>query len=153
MRDVSSTRAFAGRSRKLPGILAVVTFALGTGLACTVFAVLDAMFFRILPVPEPDRLVSISGAAAPPGGDALDWWGQSRSLSALAAFSTGGASLSTSEGDPDRCSAAVVSKDFFSVLRVTPLVCRVLSTQDEPPGAVRTLVVPDHVSALRLSVR
>src|SRR5437016_5651027 len=150
MGNVSSIRAFTGRSRRLPGILAVVIFALGIGLASTVFAVLDAMFFKILPVPEPDRLVSIGGAAAPPGGDVLDWWGQSRSLSALALFSMGGASLSTSEGDPDRCSAAEVSKDFFSVLRVTPLVGRVFSTEDEQPGAVRTVVVTEQFAVRRL---
>ena len=52
--------AFRGLT-KSPGftIAAVVTLALGIGGASTIFAGVDALFLRALPVPAPDRVMTL----------------------------------------------------------------------------------------------
>ena len=41
-------------------ILAVLTLAAGIGVNTAMFGLLDAVFFRPLPIVEPDRLVDLS---------------------------------------------------------------------------------------------
>ena len=55
------------RIRRKPGyaVTAMLCLALAMGVNTALFSFLDSMFFRKLPVPEPDRIVQVKGQDAP----------------------------------------------------------------------------------------
>ena len=102
MNHVIQNIRMAGRTlRSSPGfaVTAILTLALGIGLAIAVFTVADAFLLRPLPVREQDRLVVLWGAT--PDGrfdnfpllldDARDFARRVRSLDRVEFFSYGGA--------------------------------------------------------------
>jgi putative ABC transport system permease protein len=97
--------------------------ALGIGATTAMFTIVNGVVFQPLPYPHASRLVFVSGATTPPGGDAVDWWGQGSAFAALAQYLTGGATV---EGGNQsiRVSAAAVTPDFFSVFTVPPALGR-----------------------------
>jgi hypothetical protein len=103
------------RRRYRSALVVVMLFALGIGATTTMFNVLYDVVLRPLPFRDPQRLVLVSGAASPPTGSRLGWWGQASAFHSLCLFSAGAVNLS--EGDrPERISAAAVSPSFFSVV-------------------------------------
>src|SRR5262249_61907501 len=80
---VTDFRYALGHLRKNPGfsILAVLVLSLGIGANTAVFTVVDAVLFRPLALPDPDRLVSFTSAWPTNGTrasavslpDAMDW--------------------------------------------------------------------------------
>src|SRR3989440_12960873 len=121
MRYARRTRAGA------PGlaVAAILTLALGIGLATAVFTVADALLLRRLPVRDQDRLVVLWGRkpdrefAYPLGlDDAREFARQTRSLERVAFFSYYGAGPKPIR-DGDQISLlrrALVSGGFFDVL-------------------------------------
>src|SRR5712671_6662666 len=117
--------------RRTPGfaITAILTLALGIGLATAVFTVADALLLRRLPVRDQDRLVVLWGQAPDrtynyPFGldDARAFARQTRSLERVAFFSYYGAGPKPIR-DGDQISSlrrALVSGEFFDVLGARP---------------------------------
>ena len=131
---------------KSPGFTAVtvLSLAISIGASTALFSVVDAVLLRMLPVPQPDRLVSVN----------LGGWGDSASyrafetlrdgsqavLEGLAAYASrpltmGGGSV------PERVEGAFVSGTFFSTLGVSPALGRALTPQDDRDGAGGGIVV------------
>jgi len=123
-RDIRHSLALFRRS---PGFTAavVVTLALGIGLNTAIFSVLNAVLLRPLPVPAPDRLVSIftSDFSGPPRGsssypDYLDFRdGTQGLLSGVAGYSLELMNVSGG-GVSDRVQAHLVTRSYFSVVGV-----------------------------------
>jgi len=134
---------------KHPGqtLLAVLTLSLGIGLTCICFSVTDALVFRPLLVPEPDRLVAVSEVT--PGGlktglsaaNFLDLRRDSRSFQAFGAY--GGLALNlTGDGLPERVQGFSVTAGVFEALGVNASLGRTLRPEDEQLD--RTVVVLSH---------
>ncbi len=119
--------------RKSPGftLVAVLTLALGIGGNTAVFSVVNALLLRPLPLPEPDRLLLLTGSNPTRPGSGFPFSltayetirDGNRSLSGVTAFCGENITL-TGVGDPAQLMASLVSPNFFEVLRVQPLLGR-----------------------------
>src|SRR5437773_2380988 len=119
------------RLRQAPGfsLVAVATLALGIGANSTIFSVVNAVLLKPLPFSEPDRLVMVAQTwegrftriYSPQ--NFLDLAAQARSFESLAAIDGGGVTF-TGRGAPARIEGALVSANFFDLLRVRPLLGR-----------------------------
>ena len=139
--------------RHAPGFAAtaILTLALGVGLATAVFTVADALLLRRLPVPEQDRLVVLSGRSpdgrmehAPVGlADARELARRTTALRRVAFTGYEGATAEPVRdgGELSRLRRALVSGDFFAVLGVEPLLGRALRADDDVRGAAPVVVL------------
>ncbi|HEY6157425.1 MAG TPA: ABC transporter permease [Gemmatimonadales bacterium] len=138
--------------RRTPGFVltAILTLALGIGLATAVFTVADALLLRRLPVRDQDRLVVLWGQkpdqdfAYPLGiEDAREFARRARSLERVAFFAYEGA-WPTPVRDGDRIwrlRGAPVSGEFFEVLGARPVLGRALRAADDVWGAAQVTVL------------
>lgn len=97
----------------------ILVLALGIGGTTSIFTIAYGVLWQPLPFPDPDQLVLIVGATAPPGHDRVSWWEQSPALDSLCMYNTGGINLHKGDS-PVRTNAAVVSKSFFKVFGAQP---------------------------------
>lgn len=139
--------------RRTPGfaLIAILTLALGIGLATAVFTVADALLLRRLPVRDQERIVMLWGEKRdrsfgnyPLGLDgAREFARQARSLERVAFVSYYGAlPKPIRNGDQiSRLSRALVSGEFFDVLGARPALGRVLRAADDVTGAAPVAVL------------
>ena len=139
--------------RKSPGfsIVAVIVLTLGIGANTAIFSVVNAVLLRPLPFPQPDRLVQVWHTPPQksfPGmtrfsvspANYLDWANQSHSFEQMAIYGFGGYNL-TGKGDPESLVGFRVSPDFFSVLRVQPLLGRTFLAEENEAGHGHVVVL------------
>ena len=112
--------------------VAVLTLALAIGANSAVFTVVNSVLLRPLPFPESDRLFLVSYLPgqlpyemAPTLGDRgwLAYRPAQRSFERVTAFNKSAFTMS-GVGDATRIIGASVDGDFFSVLRVAPMIGR-----------------------------
>src|SRR5687768_5609073 len=133
---------------------AIVTLALGIGLASAVFTVADALLLRRLPVPDQERVVVLAGESAARGmanvpldlAGARDFARGSRTLARAAFFNyEGAAPVTVRDGaggaSVTRLQRALVSGDYFAVLGARPALGRALRPEDDAPGAAPAMVI------------
>ena len=136
--------------RKNPGfsVVAVLTLALGIGANTAIFSVVHSVLLRPLPFSDGQQLVLIHQQALNEGiGDTMfsaheidDYRQQNRVLSGLAELHNMSFIL-YGHGDPDRVRSAVVSANYFDLLKIKPLVGRTLTPEDDKPGAPPVLIL------------
>ena len=122
-------------------LAALATLAVGIGATASVFSVVDGVLLRPLPLVDPDRIVMVRASqvergwnGAPLAGpDFADIRAETGAFESVAAMMMRNAEL-TGRGDPAEVTMAVVSRDFFRVMPVTPLLGRVF-TPEEFQGA------------------
>ncbi|GLC25786.1 ADOP family duplicated permease [Roseisolibacter agri] len=130
---------------------AVLTLALGIGLAAAVSAVADALLLRALPVREQDR-VAVLWAERRDGAfahfpftleDARLFVRDARSMRgvAFAAYEGARPAAILDDGGVTRLRRAHVSGDFFTVLGARPLIGRALGPSDDVVGAAPVVVL------------
>ncbi|HEU5218450.1 MAG TPA: ABC transporter permease, partial [Gemmatimonadales bacterium] len=129
-----------------PGLVAVAVVSLGLGIGAnaTIFNFVNAIEFRPLPFPEPDRLMDLREAnprelcqdcAVGTSYATFEFWRRSaRSFTALAAYREDAFALA-GEGEPERVGGATVSATLFPLLGVTPIRGRGFTAADDLPGA------------------
>jgi predicted permease len=133
--------AYALRTlRRTPGFTAaaVLTLAIGISGSATTFTIINAFFFRPLPVDRPGELVSIStlgdGHVEIPHGlsypDVRDYSEMTDVFAGLLAYGPGGGWLDTGNG-LDRIVVEAVTENAFALLGVRPSAGRVLAPSDE----------------------
>ncbi len=112
---------------------AVLTLALAIGGNTAMFTVIRAVLLKPLAYPEPDRLVRISGGAAPARFEEIET--EARSYTAIGAF-TGMESVTLAgRPEPEVLPAARVSANFLQILGLDPLLGRgFLPAEDRPGG-------------------
>ena len=155
MRSLLLDLRFAARTlTRAPAfaLLATGVLALGIGANTAVFSIVDAVLFRPLTFPEPERLVRIfavehpaqyvSNSSYPVYQDYRDG---TRSFSGLAAYCDSVAvHVSTAGAAPERLTAALVTGNFFGVLGLKAQHGRLLAPTDEAaPGASPVAVLAD----------
>ena len=118
---------------KNPGftVVAVLTLALGIGANTAIFSIINGVFLRPLPYPEPDRLVfALSGwqhygwddAARVP--DLLFWKERSRSFESLGLYQANSGFNMVAGGQPRYVQGTLVSDGLFRTLGVSPALGR-----------------------------
>jgi len=137
---------------RAPGfaLTALLTLALGIGLATAVFTVAHTLLLRRLPVDDQDRLVVLWGEAPDRAfnyslglDDAREFARRVRSVERVAFFSYYGAvPKPIRDGDQiSRLSRTAVSGEFFEVLGARPVVGRALRAADDVSGAAPVAVL------------
>jgi putative ABC transport system permease protein len=134
---------------KAPAFTAVALFALvlGIGANTAIFSVVNAVFLKPLPFRDADRLVMV-WEQSPHTGKAnvanpqnlADWMKRNHSFEDMAAFIEIDMNL-TGEGGPERVLGSYVTRDFFPVLGVAPILGRNFVAQDEVPGGSDTILL------------
>jgi predicted permease len=130
--------------RRTPGfvLLVVLTLGLGIGGTTVLFSVVNAVLLSPLPYEESDRLVSIfntdpresvSRMSLQPSELMEILAAQSPSLDEVAAYTFG--SYTTVGDNPEQVQARYVMSNFFSLLRVKPVLGRTFAMEDLKPGA------------------
>jgi putative ABC transport system permease protein len=133
------------RLARSPGFAAgaILMLALGIGANTAIFGVVSGVLLRPLPMPEPERLVFITREGDVSIPDGHDWRQQSRSLEEIALFLRTWHLDLVGSGEPVRVNASVVEPEFFRVLRLPALHGRLLTADDNRPGAPGTAVVSE----------
>ena len=130
MRTLMRTPGFAAA--------AILTLAIGISASASIFTIINAFFFRPLPVDRPDQLVSIATLderhIEMPHGvsyrDLQDYRELTDVFSGLLGLQPQGAWLNTGNGI-DRVVLEAVTENTFSLLGVRPALGRVLVPSDE----------------------
>jgi len=135
---------------KNPGltIAAILTLAIGIGANTLIFSGVNAILLRPLPYDNSDRLVMVwenipkanvrEGKVSYP--DFLDWKRQSQFTQEMGIFSRWGFTL-TGVADPEHLKGAVVSADFFPLLRVKPILGRTFLAEEDQQGTAGKVVL------------
>jgi len=134
---------------KSPGFtaVAVITLALGIGANSAIFSVVDTVLLRPLPFKNPEQLVMIWGTSAhDPNSketdsfpDFFDYREQSRSFTAMAAYSGAGTVL-TGASEAQELHGVAVSGDIFGLLGMTPMLGRGFTPEETKLGAAPVIV-------------
>src|SRR6185436_10128125 len=133
---------------KNPGITAIVilALALGIGANTAIFSVVNSVLLRPLPYEESDRLVFLNEKSAVLDEMSIsypnfeDWRTQNQSFEKIGVYNRGSYNL-TGNGEAERIITGQVSADLFSVLRVTPMMGRLFTNDEDKPGAAPVVVL------------
>lgn len=143
------------RAAPVFALVVVVTLAFGIGANTAVVGVIDTLYLRRLPVPNPERLVGIYAGDRRAGGriDAGSWMSLDdfrrmratmAGVSGTAAFAMQSLGVDAPVGAP--VWSALVSGDYFDVLGVHPERGRFIHA-DEDDGTTQhaVVVISDHL--------
>jgi len=133
---------------KSPGFtaIAVLTLALGIGANTTLFSVVNGVLLNPLEYPQSNEVVAVYGK--PAGYDKvpisylnfLDWQREAHTFSSMAVYRSENYNLTGSE-EGEQLSGYMVSSEFFSTLRVSPVLGRVFRSDDDQLGAGTVAVI------------
>ena len=135
--------------RKSPGfsLVAILSLGLGIGFNTAIFAVVDALLLRPLPVREPARLVDLytSGADGDTYStnslpDVLDYRDQTPAFADVAAYSPMFAGISAG-ARAKLVLGEVVTGNYFTMLGVPAMLGRTILPADDRPDSPRTIVL------------
>ncbi|HVQ31145.1 MAG TPA: ABC transporter permease, partial [Vicinamibacteria bacterium] len=144
-RLVQDLRLAVRRLGKEPGFaaLAVLTLALGIGGSTAVFSVVRGVVLAPLPFENPERLSFLTRDGDVSIPDGVDWRASSPSFEQIALLLRNWAFDLTGEGEPERILGAVVEPEYFEVLRMPPLLGRVLTHEDNVVGGAHVAVISE----------
>ncbi len=134
---------------RTPGFTFFAVLALAAGIAanCVVFAVADAVLFRPLPYPEPDRLVDLREFQISVGARNLvsmpnfrEWQRRSRSFASMGAGGQRSYVL-TGAGLPENCRGSAAFSSLFTTLGVKPALGRLFLPEEEYLGRNRVALI------------
>ena len=126
--------------------VAVLTLALGIGANTAIFTVINAVLLRPLPYPQADRLVFLSESSEqiPDMSIAManfnDWRAQNSVFESMVAYQNNDAVL-TGRGEPERLRLRRVTAGFTPTLKVTPILGRTLTPEDDKVGAPPVVIL------------
>jgi len=134
--------------RKSPAftIVAVLTLALGIGATTAIFSVVYGVLLRPLPYKNPNQIVQLWEQNATGGRmrfaepNFYDLRAENHSLSAFALYGYWLGTV-TGRGDATRIQTATVSRDFFQVMGVQPVVGREFAPEEQKFNAPTAALV------------
>ena len=139
--------------RKSPTFTAValVVLALGIGAGTAIFSIVDAVVLRGLPFDRHDRIAAVLehdtmrpttfGGGSTTSQMYLDWRRMQESFEGLTAVGSGSFRLRNESGEPADARAQRVTWEFFPTLRVSPLLGRAFTPDDEIEGRHRVVIL------------
>src|SRR5262245_38428677 len=121
-------------------LLAILALALGIGANTAMFSIINTLFLRPLPFPEPERLVQLTsslpdlsidgGPFSWPRYEAVRDRQQVFSHLAVSAFNQ---FTLTGRGDPEVIVGVMISDDYLATLGVQPIEGRGFSAEEQAP--------------------
>src|SRR5205085_10750647 len=126
--------------------IAIGTLALGIGASTAIFSVVYGVLLSSLPYQKPDQIMQLWEVNSSGGHTRFadpnfeDMRSQTHSFAGMAEMYSGEAVVSAGE-TPDRINVAHVSKDFFSVMGVQPVVGRLFAAEEQHFGAAPAALV------------
>ena len=75
----------------------------------------------------------------------LDWQRDNHTLERVAAWASGRSAILTGAGEAARLGVQPISADFFPLLRVTPMLGRIINEDDDRPNAPVVAVISHHL--------
>jgi len=142
---------FSARTlRKAPGFTCVALFALvlGIGANTAIFSVVNAVLLKKLPFHDPDRLVMVweksphthkKNVANPQ--NVADWKARNHSFEGIAGFIGSEIDLTGDTAGPEQLNGAYITRDFFSVLGVSPMLGRNFTAAEDISNPNDTVVL------------
>jgi putative ABC transport system permease protein len=133
---------------RTPGFTLVVllTIALGIGATTAIFSVVNGVLLRPLPYPEPDSLVLVNevvpqyGSFSVAPANFFDWRQQNTVFERIAALTNDRVAY-IHKDQPEMLLGAVVSWDFFDMLRVAPARGRTFRAEEDVPGKHAVVII------------
>ena len=132
--------------------VAILTLALGIGANTAIFSVVNSVLLRPLPYPDSDRIMVLNESSGPGQDysvalpDYFDWRNENTVFEHLAATHKESRNLSgIRDRDPERISCASVTRNFFSVIGVSPEIGRIFSEDEDKIGASPVVVISDRL--------
>src|SRR5213595_1932004 len=132
--------------------IAVLTLALGIGANTAIFSIINSVLLRPLPYPHADRIMVLNESSGPGQDysvalpDYFDWRNDNTVFEHLAATHKESRNLSGIPGrDPERISCASVTRNFFSVVGVSPEIGRIFNEDEDKMGAPPVVVISDRL--------
>lgn len=138
--------------RKNPGftLASALTLTLGIGANTIIFSVVNVVFLKPLPYPEPDRLVNVwQSDATRPGStnilsapNFLDWEAQNHVFESMALFDSAGKGYNLADGkDVEQVPGLRVSASLFPTLGIPPYLGRTFAREEEQQGKHHVVVL------------
>src|SRR5918995_3399326 len=139
---------------KSPGftLVAIVGLALGIGANVALFSVVNSVFLRPLPYPEPDRLVRLSSTNE---ANNLTRVGfsyprflevqQRQQVFSDLALSIGNAFTLTGRGDPEQVIGLHASAALLPTLGLQPIIGRNFSADEDRRGGPRVVLISQQM--------
>ena len=138
---------------KNPGFtaIAITALALGIGANTAIFTVVNAVLLEPLPYPQPDRIMKLGRQF--PGGVGFSTsipkfmaWRQNDVFEATALYDLSGPALNVGTGQPPQQVKGIhVSRDYFKVFGVQPVIGRTFSEAEDLPNGPNSVVVSQQV--------
>ncbi len=127
---------------------AMLTIGVGVASTTTIFSVIEGTVLRPWPFPNSERLVMIQSTRPARGqswnsvnyADYEDWRAAAV-FERIAAFRFRSADLAGGPGEPERLPVLQFSEDFFTTLRVAPMLGRLPGADEQGLGASPTVIL------------
>lgn len=156
LRDLRYGARVLGRA---PGfaMIAIVTLGLGIGAATSVFSVVNGVLLAPLPYPEGERIVRLfqidstgrrTSTVSEPNFE--DWKDGTRAFRGMAVMSPGPAPV-TIGSETSMIPGSSVSREFFDVMGVHPVVGRSFREEELRIGAPPAVIISDRLWRTRLA--
>jgi putative ABC transport system permease protein len=137
-------------------LAALLCLTLGIGATTAIFSIVNAVLFRPLPYKDPGQLVRVfTEFPGFPGGGLRKFWvsepeffelDRAKSFQELGAWAIAGANLSGNQ-QPIRVTTAFTSAGALHLLGIQPVLGRLISTDDDKPGAAPVVVISQSLWA------
>ena len=148
---IGSDLRYAWRSlshQKLGTGLVIGMLALGIGATVAVFSLINGLFLRPFPFPEPERLAYINETAprwnleqtGVSYADFVIWHRDQQAFEAIALYDETAFNVATDDG-ADRMNGAAVTMDFLKVLGLQPVLGRSFTLEETQPNGPRVTMI------------
>src|SRR5262245_43617863 len=145
------------RKRPTFALSAILTLALGIGSNAAVFAIVNAILLRPLPLPHSEQLQAVYTRFLPPSGldfpyfelsgpELADVRSRVNAYSGVAGYGTFDRTLSRDKGEAERVSTMQVTSGFFDVLGVKPVRGRTFTEEEADRRGACLAIVSENAS-------
>src|SRR6266581_1724319 len=132
--------------------IALAAIAIGIGANTAIFTVVDAVLLQPLPYPQPNRIMKLGrlfrGTEVGYSNSLPKYmtWRQNDVFEAMAVYDFGALAMNLGSGNPPEPVQAVhVSKDYFAVFGVAPIVGRSFSEAEDIPHGPPVAVISERL--------
>ncbi len=137
--------------RHSPGFAAtaIAVLALGIGASTAIFSVVNAVLLEPLPFPDPDRMVMLMNSSPQGNYPAASvpkynvWRRQTKVLSDIAAYDTGGPGINLSGDRPEQIKGIHASHEFFPLFGIRTVQGRTFTAEEDRPGGGKLAVLSE----------